>query len=154
MRMRLLDNFSQVELLAALHAKCFAETWSAEWLASLLAQPGTFACLAEDDSGFILIRVAGDESEILTLAVEPAARRHGIGAALVAAGAGEAAGRGAKRLFLEVGSTNFAAGALYRRLGFAEVGRRKDYYTIKDGGMEDALVLLVEIPLLRVGNHG
>jgi [ribosomal protein S18]-alanine N-acetyltransferase len=152
MRMRLLADTSQAGLLAALHAKCFAETWSAEWLAGLLAQPGTFACLAEDDSGFILIRVAGDESEILTLAVEPAARRRGIGIALVVAGAGEAAGRGAKRLFLEVGSTNYAAVALYRRLGFAEVGRRKDYYTTAAGGRDDALVLHVEIPLPRVGN--
>ncbi len=154
MRMRLLEDISQGEILAALHAKCFAETWSAAWIASLLAQPGTFACLAEDGSGFILIRVAGDESEVLTLAVEPASRRRGIGTALVAAGAGEAAGRGAKRLFLEVASTNFAAGALYRRLGFAEVGRRKDYYTTADGGREEALVLLVEIPLLRVENCG
>ena len=152
MRMRLLTDSSRASLLAALHAKCFAETWSAEWIASLLAQPGAFACLAEDDTGFILVRAAGDEAEVLTLAVEPAARRRGIGSALMGAASSRAAELGARRLFLEVGSVNYAAVAMYRRLGFVEVGRRKDYYTTQDGGREDALVLSVEIPLLRVGN--
>ena len=152
MTARLVTNDSECALLAALHAKCFAEAWSAASIAGLLAQPGSFACLSGDEMGFILVRVAGGESEILTLAVEPAARRRGIGTALVVSGAVEAAKRGAANMFLEVGSANLAAKKLYIRLGFTEVGRRKDYYRTADGGRDDALVLRAALPLCRVGN--
>lgn len=145
---------TKAALLARLHAGCFCESWSAEWIAGLLAQPGTFACLAQDESGFILCRVAADESEILTLAVDAAARRRGIGSALVVAAAREAADRGAGKLFLEVARSNFPARALYGRLGFSELGCRKEYYNTGYGGLEDAMVLGVEIPLIRVGNDG
>lgn len=150
MRMRLLTDPSQAERLADLHARCFAERWSAAWIAGLIEQPGTFAFLAEE-GGFVLVRVAAEEAEILTLAVEPAARRRGIGTALMIAGAREAARRGARRLFLEVADGNSAALTMYRRLGMVEVGRRPDYYPAAAGGRADALVLSVEIPLIRVG---
>lgn len=150
MRMRLLADTSDARLLASLHAQCFTETWSAESIAALLEAPGAFAFVVQD--GFILMRVAGDESEVLTLCVTPAARRRGIASALVLEAAKHAADLGAERVFLEVNATNLPAIALYKRLGFAEVGRRKAYYTSAAGGRDDALVLRVEIPLLRVGN--
>ncbi len=148
--MRLLADTSDARLLASLHAECFAEAWSAESIAALLGTPGAFAVAAQD--GFILMRVAGDESEVLTLGVTPAARRRGIASALVLEAAKYAAELGAERVFLEVNATNLPAIALYKRLGFAEVGRRKAYYLDTHGQRDDALVLRVEIPLLRVGN--
>ncbi len=51
--------------------------------AQLLVTPGTFA-YAHDD-GFVLARMAGDEAEILTLAVAPQARGRGLGRALLQA---------------------------------------------------------------------
>jgi ribosomal-protein-alanine N-acetyltransferase len=84
--------------------------------------------------------------------VTPAARRRGIASALVLEAAKHAAELGAERVFLEVNATNLPAIALYKRLGFAEVGRRKAYYLGTHGQRDDALVLRVEIPLLRVGN--
>jgi ribosomal-protein-alanine N-acetyltransferase len=126
--------------LAALHARCFPEApWTRNALALLLAQPGTTALLAERDGhllGFVLLRQAADEAEILSLGVDPAVRRRGLARRLLAAG--EAwLGAGTARLFLEVAAGNTAALALYRRLGFRPVGRREQYYA--DGG--DALVL-------------
>jgi ribosomal-protein-alanine N-acetyltransferase len=38
------------------------------------------------------------------------------------------AGLGARTVFLEVDENNAPARALYRRAGFADVGRRKSYY--------------------------
>jgi [ribosomal protein S18]-alanine N-acetyltransferase len=81
--------------------------------------------------------VAADQAEILTLAVVPAARRRGVGAALLQAVMQAAAARGAAALFLEVSTANDAARALYARAGFCEVGRRCRYYA--DG--TDARVL-------------
>jgi ribosomal-protein-alanine N-acetyltransferase len=98
--------------------------------------PGAFG-LIDSDSGMILARIAGDDAEILTLAIAPARRRCGFGRALLAGALEEARRRGARAVFLEVSEANEAARALYTAAGFAEVGRRRAYY--RDG--TDALVL-------------
>jgi ribosomal-protein-alanine N-acetyltransferase len=124
--------------LAALHAAAFppAQAWGAAAIGLMLELRGSFG-LWRPEAGFVLARVAADEAEILTLAVLPAARRQGLGAALMAAAMATARARGATAMFLEVAEANAAALALYRGLGFAEVGRRRRYY--EDGA--DALVL-------------
>lgn len=125
--------------LAEIHAEAFGAPWDAAAFADLLGQSGVIA-VAEAD-GFILIRVVADEAEILTLAVRPAARRRGIAARLTAQAAAAAQARGATRLFLEVAEDNAAARALYASLGFEPAGRRRGYYTRKDGPAVDALIL-------------
>jgi ribosomal-protein-alanine N-acetyltransferase len=132
------------EALAAIHAEAFETPWDAASLSALLASPGVFAL--EEANGFILIRVVADESEILTLAVRPSARRGGLGARLVEAGVVRAAALGAERMFLEVAEDNAAARALYARAGFHEAGRRRGYYARADGSREDALVLALNFP--------
>lgn len=125
--------------LAELHAECFDTPWDARAFAELLVQPGVFALL--EAAGFILIRTVADEAEILTLAVRPPARKAGLGLSLVQRGAALAISQGARRLFLEVAEDNGAARALYARTGFAEAGRRPDYYARTDGSRVGALVL-------------
>ncbi|HEY5224369.1 MAG TPA: ribosomal protein S18-alanine N-acetyltransferase [Microbacteriaceae bacterium] len=78
------------------------------------------------------------EADIQTIAVAPRARRHGIGRALVAALIAEAVERGVRDVFLEVRADNPGAQALYRSLGFEEIGVRPHYYQ-PDG--VDALVM-------------
>jgi ribosomal-protein-alanine N-acetyltransferase len=137
-------------LLAALHERgigAAGPAWTEAAFATLLALPGRRAFIAgEGDApvGFILLGLAADEAEIITLAVLPAARRRGVGAALVTAAGREAAARGAARLFLEVAEDNAPARALYSRAGFLPVGRRKGYYT-HEGGAVDALVLSLSL---------
>jgi [ribosomal protein S18]-alanine N-acetyltransferase len=138
-----------LEMMARLHAASFDDAWSAESIGALMAQPGVLALVA-DDSGFILVRIASDESEILTLAVAPATRRRGIGSALVNAAALRASDLGATSMFLEVACENIAAKSLYIRLGFREVGRRPRYYAIGRQSFEDAIVMNADIPLPRV----
>jgi len=130
--------------LAAIHAEAFATPWDEAALTELLAAPGVFAVAEED--GFILIRVVVDESEILTLAVRPSARRAGLGVRLVEAAVVRAAALGAERMFLEVAEGNVAARALYARNGFVEMGRRRGYYSHTDGRREDALTLVLNFP--------
>jgi len=124
--------------LAALHALAFppAEAWGTDAMGLMLAMPGAFG-LWEPAGGLVLVRAAAGEAEILTIAVVPAARRRGLGAALLAAALQGAVLRGAAEMFLEVAEGNAAALALYAAAGFTEVGRRHRYYA--DG--EDALVL-------------
>ena len=72
----------------------------------------------------MLSRVAADEAEILTIAVEPAARASGLATALLSHHLSRLARAGAGGVFLEVDETNLPALALYRRFGFRQVGRR------------------------------
>ena len=130
--------------LADLHAGAFSAPWDAAAFESLLGQAGVFAI--EAPQGFILIHAVADEAEILTLAVDPAARRQGLGARLVREAAAAAAACGAARLFLEVADDNAAALALYAGAGFIEAGRRTGYYARPDGGRQDALILALNLP--------
>ena len=144
---------ADVQALVAVHAQSFEhEVWDASAMVGLLATPGTFALIDENLSGFIMVRVACDESEILTLAVTPAARRRGVARRLVCDSADRATQAGAASMFLEVNSRNNPAIALYKGLGFQEVGVRKAYYAGPHGMREDALVLRASIPLSRVVN--
>jgi ribosomal-protein-alanine N-acetyltransferase len=124
--------------LAALHAAAFPpdQAWSADTIALLLALPGAFG-LWREGAGLVLARMAGDEAEILTFGVVPEARRRGHGGSLLREAIGAARAKGAGAMFLEVAAGNAPALALYAREGFAEVGRRRRYYS--DGA--DALVL-------------
>jgi ribosomal-protein-alanine N-acetyltransferase len=128
--------------LAGLHASAFppAEAWGAEAMALMLEMPGAFG-LWQPGAGLVLARVVAGEAEILTLAVAPARRSQGMGAALLAGAMQGAVLRGATEMFLEVAAGNAGALALYRSFGFAEVGHRRGYYA--DGA--DALVLRREL---------
>jgi ribosomal-protein-alanine N-acetyltransferase len=130
--------------LAALHAACFASAWDKTAIAVLLDTPGTFAFHHRD--GFVMARTAAGEAEILTLAVAPAARGRGLGRALLQAAINRAQESGAQTMFLEVGTDNPHALALYAGLGFAKVGMRKGYYSGPSGG-SDALVLRLSLPV-------
>jgi len=126
-------------VLARLHAASFPDAWDEKAIAALLATPGTYAHW--NDKGFVLARVAAHEGEILTLAVNPAARGKGLGRALLTAALDKAVQMGAQEMFLEVGADNPAALALYATLGFVRVGDRKGYYQGRD-----ALVLRLSLP--------
>jgi [ribosomal protein S18]-alanine N-acetyltransferase len=91
--------------------------------------------------GMLLARVAAEDAEVLTLAVEPGARRQGIARTLLLAAITEARARGATALFLEVATTNVAARELYRQAGLSEVAKRRRYYA--DGS--DAIVLRMKL---------
>jgi ribosomal-protein-alanine N-acetyltransferase len=116
--------------LAAIHAQSFtgADVWNAESLVALLTSPGVFG-LVHEAGGFMLLRAAHDEADILTLAVAPSARRRGVASALLAAAFAEARGQGIAQIFLEVAEHNHPAIALYRKHGFTQAGRRPNYYT-------------------------
>lgn len=113
----------------------FGEAWTSPQCLGMLSLPGVWLVIASvdgEDAGFALAREAAGDAELLLLATRPAARRRGIGAALVRAILAEAQARGAEQLHLEVRAGNDAV-QLYRREGFDKVGERKDYYRGKTG---------------------
>lgn len=133
---------------ARLHATSFARSWSAAEFEQLLGAAEILATGAvEADGGqicgLILSRLASDEAEVLTVAVDPLHRRRGIGSSLLARHLADLTTAGVSRLFLEVDSENLAALGLYARLGFRRVGERKNYYRAPEAG--HALVLRVDL---------
>ena len=129
--------------LARLHEAATESPWSEADFAAMLADPTCFLC-ADGDS-FALGRVAADEAELLMLATHPDARRQGRARARLREFESSARKRGAATAFLEVSAANAAARALYAAAGYAEAGRRRNYYRAADGTRQDALILLKKL---------
>ncbi len=122
--------------LVRLEVTSFADPWSEALLAGQLAS-SSLLVLAEAGAGteagrravgYASFLEAAGEAELLRVAVEPEARRRGVGRLLVEAGLGELTARGVTRCHLEVRPDNEAALALYRALGFDVAGLRPGYY--------------------------
>lgn len=131
--------------MANLHARTFVvpRPWTEAEIAAAVADPLGIAIT--ESQGFLLGRVVAGEAELLTIAVEPDARRQGIGRRLVTQFISGALARGAEAIFLEVAESNRAARALYETCGFCQCGHRKAYYHDSLGQSEDALILAWKI---------
>lgn len=131
--------------LARIHAQSFYRGWPSEEFASFLEDrmsPVYVACDARRRiAGFAVIRMAADEAELLSIAVDPKWRGKRVGRALMDAVFADLMMSPARRMFLEVDEQNLPAIKLYRRLGFADVGTRKGYYPRPDGSAATALVM-------------
>ncbi len=103
----------------------------------------SFVSINEDGAvtGFIVMWLILDTAEVANFAVDGAHRGAGIGRALLNAGLQVCRADGAEKCELEVRAGNAAAKALYRSVGFREVGVRKGYYR---DNHEDALLMDLE----------
>jgi len=121
--------------MAAIHATAFpGDPWDEQSFSRLLSQPGV-AGFIDERGGLVMLRCTADEAEILTIGV--AHPKLGIGTALMQTAIAHAQNQNAETLHLEVAASNSAACALYKRLGFKQTGRRRNYY----GSGADALIL-------------
>lgn len=130
------------ETMARLHARAFAgqmRAWSTAEFQSLIDSPLTF--VTGDARAFALGRAIADEAELLTLATDPAHRRHGLARACLASFETAARAHGARRAFLEVAADNAPALALYHAAGYVQIARRAAYYDRATGPATDALIL-------------
>lgn len=136
------------EVISVLHDACFNETWNEKAISDILSMPGAMGFvihwLEEEPQGYVLMRQAADEAEILSIAVIESARRSGLAGQLLQTSIDQARLGGAARLFLEVAEDNSAARAFYEKAGFTICGRRSDYYR-RSGSNCDALIYALEI---------
>ena len=126
--------------IAVVHVASFQRGWGEDELRDLLLDRNVVchrATVGRNLVAFILSRLAAAEAEILSVAVAPGWRARGLSRPLLDLHLRRLAGLGVRTIFLEVDEKNAAAGRLYRRAGFYEVGRRQGYYA---GGVA-ALVL-------------
>ena len=126
--MRLADLPAVLELEEQLFAP---DTWSAAMYRDELARTDTRWYLVAEDGdrvvGYAGLIAYPDEAHVATIGVAAARQGEGIGARLLDALLAEA-DRRSPVVLLEVRADNELAQGLYRRRGFAEIGRRRGYY--------------------------
>ena len=129
------------EHLARIHAAAFHESrpWSAEEFETLLASKHCF-CVG-DSEGFAIGRLIAQESELLTIAVDPVSQGKGHGRLLLQQYHDEAKARGANMLFLEVAKDNNTALNLYKTMLYDVISVRAGYYKRTTGTPVDALIM-------------
>ena len=89
-----------------------------------------------------MYQLAAGEANLCTLTVAPAARRQGVGRALLEQSLAALKAEGACSCFLEARASNAPALALYGRLGFARVGLRRGFYRAP---AEDAVLMAMPL---------
>jgi ribosomal-protein-alanine N-acetyltransferase len=138
-RMRELDLPRVMEIERA----AFSHPWSEEMIRRELEHEFSTVLLATDGRdgpilGFAVVWLVHDELHVLNVAVAPESRRRGVARSVLDRVEGNGREQGARVAMLEVRRSNAPAIALYRSLGYHEVGVRPRYYA-EDG--EDALVM-------------
>ena len=112
--------------------------WSSEQLKNAMADT---LVLWEKQSiiGFAVLVLVADQAELHNIAIHPQRQGQGLASIFLRALIQSAPGA-IKAFYLEVRVTNYRALRLYQGLGFAEIGRRPNYYS-NDSGREDAVVM-------------
>ena len=149
MKIRQFEKEDLYQLLAIQERGPETGGWSQADYLHLAEQPGGLILVAELETmdppnvlGFAAYYRVIDEAELQNLAVHPEHRHQGLGSALLEEGSKRLLQLGAKRIFLEVRTSNKPALELYFAMGFGMHSLRKDYYRAPQ---EDALVLAREL---------
>ena len=135
-------NAIHVPQIAALERAAFSLPWDEASIRAELENPLALWLVAEGEDGtvqgYVGSQTCFEDADILNVCVAPEARRRGIAAALMRELELRLAPKGAERITLEVRASNLPALRLYEKLGYAQVGLRKNYY---EKPREDALIL-------------
>lgn len=133
---------SHLDALAQIEQECFSLPWSRAMLEEELYNDCAAFLVAEDEKGTVLgyagLQVVLDEGYIANVVVRLGYRRRHIAQQLLDVYLRFAQAHSLAFLTLEVRPSNTAAVALYRKYGFIEEGRRRNYY---QRPREDALIM-------------
>ena len=138
-----MDEF-HVAQVAELEKICFNDPWSVNSIASELNNRLSLWLVAVEDErvvGYVGSQTVLGETDMMNIATHPDYRKQGVGTSLILALIKELDKRGSHSLMLEVRASNAAAISVYQKLGFEEVGKRRNYYR---NPKEDALILRKE----------
>jgi len=135
-------NEYDVKELTDMDRICFDLPWSEQsFFEEITGNEVARYIVAESDGkivGYVGIWIIHDEGHITNIAVHPDFRRRGIAKALFYAITQISESAGVTAYTLEARVSNESAISLYKGLGFAEYGIRKNYY---DDNNEDAVIM-------------
>ena len=130
--------------LAELHGASFHRGWGEGEFEAMLTERNTLVHrlrMGRKTIGFAVSRMAADEAELLSIAIDAIQRGRGLSRNLLLTHLGHLAGRGVCKVFLEVEENNPPARRLYEWAGFEVVGRRERYYQQPGGEQLNALLM-------------
>ncbi|MGB8397604.1 ribosomal protein S18-alanine N-acetyltransferase [Bradyrhizobium sp.] len=135
--------------LAQLHGASFHRGWGEGEFETMLTERHTLVHRLRRGQkiiGFAVSRMAADEAELLSIAIDPRQRGRGLSRTLLLTHLGHLVGCGVRTVFLEVEEHNLPARRLYERAGFDVVGRRERYYQQPGGEQLNALLMRRDLP--------
>lgn len=131
--------------LAKLEAENFSDSWSKEALIDSFSQNYVHfygAYKGKKLVGYLIFSHIVDEVEIFRIAVARSCRREGIGQILLDTMLDFGEEKKVTRALLDVRQSNAPAIFLYKKIGFKEDGRRRDFY---ESPREDAILMSMNI---------
>ena len=146
-------TLQDVPAVAEIEKMCFSLPWSEQSLIDSVKREDTMFLVCEefdeknsDDTGdensnivgYIGMYLSFDEGDITNVAVSPAHRKKGYGEALVSKAKELAKEKQLEMILLEVRVSNAPAISLYKKMGFEELGIRKNFY---EHPVEDAIIM-------------
>jgi len=137
---------SDLDDVMRIECAIYAYPWTRRIFADCL-QVGYHCFVGEVDgafAGYGIMSTGAGEAHILNICVASEAQGQGLGRQLMEAMLEEAIAQDVATVFLEVRPSNQRALMLYDRLGFNEIGTRKDYYPASKG-REDAVILALNL---------
>jgi [ribosomal protein S18]-alanine N-acetyltransferase len=134
-----------LEAVLRIETASFTEPWTREMFQAELIPGISLALVAWSEAntilGYLFGSIVAAELHISNIAVEPEARRQGVGSKLLLSALALASRQGATTASLEVRASNLTAQTLYRHFGFTVVGRRRRYYAEP---VEDGLIMTLD----------
>lgn len=134
-----------LDAVAVIEAACIRQPWSRKSFAESLEKEYSLFLVAEEEEkvcGYIGLYLTYEDAEITGIAVLSEKRRGGRGKGLLQQAISYAEKKGARRILLEVRSSNVSAQAFYKKMGFEEMGIRPNFY---DFPKEDAILMQLQI---------
>ena len=140
-------SLSDAEWLAQLEAAASIAPWTLQQFTDCLEQKNPAYILWQDDRaiGFVIYHLIKGQCEIYNIAVHPDFQKKGWGQYLLEHVITAARKTRCESIFLEVRDSNQAARGLYQKLGFNEIGIRRNYYKVSDGQREDAIMMAMDL---------
>ena len=117
--------------VARIGAESSQSPWDEKSVLTYFLRDDTLFAVAEEDGicAFAALLLTPPESDVLDIVVDLPERGRGIGTKLLDELCDYALLRGVDTIFLEVRPGNAPARRIYEKLGFTEIGIRKNYYT-------------------------
>ena len=134
-------TLQDVPAVAEIEKACFSLPWSEQSLVDSVVREDTMFLVCEDAPeivGYIGMYLSFDEGDITNVAVSPAHRKMGYGEAIVSKAVELAKEKQLEMILLEVRVSNVPAISLYKKMGFEEIGIRKNFY---EHPVEDAIIM-------------
>ncbi|MBQ6843967.1 MAG: ribosomal protein S18-alanine N-acetyltransferase [Agathobacter sp.] len=138
-------TFTDITQAVEIENQCFSTPWSEKSFQDSLTREDTLFLVCEEQdtiTGYIGMYISFEEGSITNVAVSPIFRQKGYGEALVFATKERAKEKQIEKIFLEVRVSNVPAISLYKKMGFENLGKRKNFY---DHPREDAYIMSCDL---------